>query len=394
MPQITTRAVSVGELLDVMYPLDTYAFESSPPLPDKTEWLGGTEELSTATIVATFADGKPVASALGWWMTQQVRGALFPMAGLAGIATALPERRKGYTRRTIGYLLAQMREEGKIFSCLYPFRESFYERLGYIGFPQARLVKFTPAVLLPLLKQAIDGDYEQLLILDGYQVFRSQMRQLRQQIHGLAIFDGDRKITQNTTWLLLAKVAGEIAGLMLYNLKGDLPQEFKLNIYRFYYHTHQGRYLLLQWIAHHTDQANAVEMRLPAFEQPETWLADLNIQSETLHWPRTPMGRVLEVAKIGGMTTGAGHFTARIVDPLCPWNEGNWNFETMDGVLRVETAKQADCEINIQALSSLVYGTLDPADWVFRGWGNPSPELQAVLRSMFPPKVPYLHESF
>jgi len=36
--------------------------------------------------------------------------------------------------------------------CLYPFRESFYERLGYVTFPQPRTARFSPQALLPLLK--------------------------------------------------------------------------------------------------------------------------------------------------------------------------------------------------------------------------------------------------
>jgi hypothetical protein len=47
------------------------------------------------------------------------------------------------------------------------------------------------------------------------------------------------------------------------------------------------------------------------------------------------MGRVVDVARIGGMETGPGGFTARVSDPLCPWNEGVWRFETVDGKLQV-----------------------------------------------------------
>jgi hypothetical protein len=54
----------------------------------------------------------------------------------------------------------------------------------------------------------------------------------------------------------------------------------------------------------------------------------------------------------------------------------------------------ADCNLTIQALAALVYGTHDPEDFAIRGWGNPSPEVQAVMREMFPPMQPHLHEYF
>ena len=106
------------------------------------------------------------------------------------------------------------------------------------------------------------------------------------------------------------------------------------------------------------------------------------------------MGRVLDVAGIGGMHTGPGRFSARILDPLCPWNEGVWQFETAGGELHVSPGGRAGCDLTIQGLSALVYGTHDPNDLPLRGWGNPTAELQAELRALFPPRVPYVHEVF
>jgi hypothetical protein len=106
------------------------------------------------------------------------------------------------------------------------------------------------------------------------------------------------------------------------------------------------------------------------------------------------MGRVVDVAGIGGMETGPGCFAARVSDPLCPWNTGVWQFEAVDGRLQVDRASQADCDLSIQALAALIYGTHDPGDFVFREWGNLSPALQTIMRAMFPPLVPYLHEYF
>lgn len=64
-------------------------------------------------------------------------------------------------------------------------------------------------------------------------------------------------------------------------------------------------------------------MALPT-DRPETWLADLAVSTESMN--RAPMGRVLDVAQMGGQQVGDGRFTAAIHDPICPWNEGNWEF--------------------------------------------------------------------
>jgi hypothetical protein len=64
------------------------------------------------------------------------------------------------------------------------------------------------------------------------------------------------------------------------------------------------------------------------------------------------------------------------------------------GVLQVSPAKHADCALSIQALAALLYGTHDPGDFAFRGWGDPSPQVQATMRAMFPRMLPHMHEMF
>jgi len=108
----------------------------------------------------------------------------------------------------------------------------------------------------------------------------------------------------------------------------------------------------------------------------------------------SPMGRVLDMETITGMGVGEGSFTAQLSDPLCPWNEGVWQFESANGVLAVSKGGSAECELNINALSALFYGTHDPGDFALRDWGNPTQELRSTMRRMFPAKLPYLHEIY
>jgi predicted acetyltransferase len=394
MPNTIIRQLEGDEMLDVRYGLNTYAFRASPPLVNKTEWKETVRGQKGFIYLALFEDEIPAAAAATTRMTQQVRGALFPAGGVWGVATAPGARRKGYARRVLERLFAADRQDGAVFSCLYPFRESFYERLGYVTFPLPRTARFSPHALAPLLKKDLGGKVELLPILEGYDIFRSYLAKLRQSIHGMLLFDQtDPSWAQHMHyWLALAKVNGEITGMLLYALKGDAIAEFELQARYFYATTSLGKYLLLQWIALHADQTNRVRIDLPPFEQPETWLSDMQVKTESV--ARAPMGRVLDVALIGGMHTGPGSFTARLSDPFCPWNEGNWRFETVDGRLQVRPVESAACDLSIQALSGLVYGCHNPADFAIRGWGSPALEVQQVMRTMFPPLIPFMHEEF
>jgi predicted acetyltransferase len=395
MTDITIRRMSSEEILEAMFPLTSYAFRASPPFSGEEEWQETIRQRQGVSYYALFEGKAAVATVASTAMSQQVRGALFPAGGIWGVATHPGARRKGYCRRLMVDLLAAEREEGRALSCLYPFRESFYERLGYVTFPAARTATLKPASLAPLLGQDLGGQIELLLIGDGYDLYRDYLHRLQRRVHGLGLFvHGDQAQAQksNRSWLALAQVDGEPAGLLLYELKGEEVTQFTLRAYRFYYDNSRARYLLLQWIARHVDQASQAELWLPCYEHPETWLADLQVRTESQ--ARAPMARVVDVAGLGGMGTGPGRFSARIADPLCPWNEASWHFESVDGHLQVGPARRAECDLTIQALSALVYGTHDPGDFAFRGWGPPPAALQATLRAIFPPLLPHLHEYF
>jgi predicted acetyltransferase len=395
MTDTTIRRMPTEEMLEILFPLAGYAFHSSPPFQGQEEWNETVRQREGVTYWALFEDDTAVATVASTAMTQHVRGALYGAGAVWAVTTHPAARRKGYCRRLMARLLAADREEGRPLSTLYPFRESFYEQMGYVTFPLPRKARLAPSSLSPLLKRNLGGEVELVLIGDGYDTYRDYLYKLQRRVQGMGVFVYGSKAQaqrQNRSWLALARVDGELVGLMLYDLKGERPTELDLRALRFYYDTSQGKYLLLQWIARHVDQAKEVEIWLPPFEQPETWLADIQVTTESQE--RAPMGRVADVAAIGGMHTGPGRFSARISDPICPWNEGVWGFETVDGALQIAPAEQADCDLTIQAMAALVYGSHDPDDFSIRGWGNPSPDILGTMRSMFAPQLPYLHEYF
>ena len=114
--------------------------------------------------------------------------------------------------------------------------------------------------------------------------------------------------------------------------------------------------------------------------------------------------RVVDVGAIGdmradsGASAGGGQFVAHISDPLCPWNEGAWRFAAEGGRLRVSRVEDrgggAVVELTIQGLTALVFGSHDPADFVYCGWGAPAPAALTAMRTLFPAALPYLFETF
>ena len=394
MPEIEIRRVQGDEAAEAWIPLGAYAFGETPPLWGHEEWERFVQHYTDPLQLILFEDGKPVASTARNCMTQNVRGTLYPAGGIWGVAVHPAGRRKGYARRLVVEMLAAMRAEGNALSMLYPFRESFYARVGYTRFPQPRMASFAPQPLLPLLSKELDGAVELVEIKDGAERFMDYLEAYQRWHHGFGLFSREQTVGdlrgENKAWLALAQIDGNVVGAMTYENKGD-PR--RMLVRNFYYDDYRGRYLLLEWCARHIDQIQEIEVRLAPEEQPDLWLEDLNPQFRAGF---APMGRVLDVTRLGGMEVGPGNITLRIRDEQCPWNEGCFRFTSLEGRLHVEAvgAVEPECELTSQGLAALIFGTHAPETFALRGWGRVPRATQATLCSMFPRMQPYLHSMF
>lgn len=389
------RDVSLEELAESHFSVLASAWLREPQSAEDVA-----EVLPTQTekhFLTMFDNGVPAATGASIPMTQNVRGTLVAMGGVSGVAADPRYRRRGYVRRVMTGLLAGMRERNQPVSTLYPFRESFYGRLGYVNFPQERLVRMSTSALEPLLRQAMPGEVALVKVRDGWDRYRAFLSDVQRRTHGMSLrptANASWTPNRNRHWLAFATAGGEIVGAMLY-APGENHRE--LQVSDFFYRDSAGKYLLLQWLARHIDQAREMWLNVGPDQMVETWLDDFDVGVHTRRSredQRDPMGRVVIVEGLAGLRAGPGRFTARIVDEHCPWNAGSYTFEAVNGELSVRRSDEAGCELTIQGLSALVFVGGDPGDFPYRGWGDPDAETRAAMRSMFPPVLPYLHEKF
>lgn len=382
---ITIRELdSEAEAFDMLNMMRFYSFRTSPSLPafsdeKRQQMIVGAQG---TRHYALFEDDEPVASAATLPLTQNVRGKLYQTTGLWAVCTLPQGRRKGYVRQ----LLADMftREREFVFGGLYPFRESFYQRMGYVTFPKLKSVSFDVALLSSLLKHDFSGKVELLNSRDGFDEWRNELHCYMQQTHGMAVCYINWTYAdlrdQDQHWLAYAVIDGQRRGMMLYKI---IDQDGKrvFNIHSLFTQDADARYHLLEWVARHIDQVARVSIALPPDAQPELWMPDMIMDCR---FDKPGMARVLDVARLEGMQVGDGGFSARISDPVCPWNNGIYRFEARDGLLHVEPVASADFDLTMQGLSALVFGTHPAESFAFKGWGNPTPAAQALFPRMQP----------
>lgn len=392
MTNFDIRRLEGDEKLETLHLPLNYAFSSSPPLRDRDQWIERMKYHADSITCAITEHDRVMAVAAGAPMTINVRGVIWPMSGLWGVVVMPEARRKGYATKVIHAVLEEAYKEDVALACLYAFRESFYERLGYVSWPQGRTATFKTAPLAPILKWDHEGSVEMMSIKDGYDIYRAFLLQQQKHTHGMALFSEEASVgmrERDKYWLAVARDGcGDVVGVMIYSI--DNSKQL-MKVQRFYANGIRARYLLLDYMARHIDQVLEVEVPLPPGSQPNTWIADIYAKQSAVE---PPMGRVLNVAGLDGIPVGEGAFTVNLSDPFCTWNEGVWRFESVGGELRVSPAERADCALTMQALSALVWGVRDPAEFEIRGWGDPPQSVQLAMQSMFPRTQPWHHSEY
>ncbi len=385
--------LDLEESIQVLHKLSTYAFTPTPPLPELEPFAKVIRQQKGAEYFAVFADGGPQSIGGLRDLSQNLRGNIFRMGGIANVASHPAGRRKGYVRTLLRHIFKVCREEGFVISCLYPFKEAFYERFGYVTLPQAMKILFNPEVLAPVLNMDHEGSVELVKFEQGYAEYLAYLEEIQQTTHGLSRFalPNPEMAKERDTWLAFARSKDRLVGLMQYTLKGEMMQQ-ELYAHDFLYSNPQGKFLLLDWIARHINQVVKAVLVLQPNIKGETLFTDLRPKYKGLFLP--PMGRVINIENLRGLKVGKGEINIQVTDTDCEWNNGVWMLASENGHLTIKKGRTPDCDLTIQGLSALIYGVYDPDEFNLRGWGNPEGGSSSVLRGMFPAATPFLHAMY
>ncbi|MFX0092983.1 MAG: enhanced intracellular survival protein Eis, partial [Candidatus Hodarchaeota archaeon] len=110
-----------------------YAFtrESSYITDQKELWYPPEDYYEEGRVLGIF-DGENLVSAITFEdYDLYIRGTLFKMGGLGGVATTPSHRNRGYIRNLLIACFEKMHQKEIPITVLYPFKSSFYENFGY-----------------------------------------------------------------------------------------------------------------------------------------------------------------------------------------------------------------------------------------------------------------------
>jgi predicted acetyltransferase len=342
-----------------------------------------------------FVEGRLVASTMVHRFRQSVRGVVKPMGGIAAVASYPEHRGSGHVARLLDHACLLMKGQGRPVSMLHPFRESFYERLGWVAAGAAIEIEVPTAALGHYLqRRSPPGWAEQRLApAAARDEFQALLRETAPRYNGFTFHEREpapKWENRSRDWLfVMIRGQGVLHAAARYEVRGSADSKV-LRVRDPWWRDLAGRNALLRFLAKHRDQAAAVNLQLPYGTRVHTWLRDAMTPFAVRVDEKPWMVRVVDVvpALRDLPAEPEGRLTIEVSDERCPWNSGLFDLEAKGGTLRAAASPgPGPCEARLdqKALASLVYGSRSVEEVCDLGWMDGPREL---LDAWFP-TVPF-----
>ncbi|MEX2584378.1 MAG: GNAT family N-acetyltransferase [Gemmatimonadota bacterium] len=327
-------------------------------------------------------EGRIVAACRLLRFQQWIGGVTIPMMGLSTVAIAPTHRRRGLAGQLVTTGLRHAGERGDAVSALFPFRTSFYRRLGYGMAGHALQYQFPPAALPDHPSRArveiAESQEARAEIASVYGRWApGQTGQLERPDRAWSLVwqKGSRH------GALYRSPAGEPTGYAVFRYLTDpTPQGRVVDVEEIAWLEPQARLGLLGWLASLSDQWEQILYRAHPDEGFAEHLSELRhpvdgvprwhfwFPSATLL--EGPMFRIIDME--GAWSARRVDSTVEVAvalevhDPQLPENEGGWTLTASGGRVEVTRGAGPDrCDVSvrtsIEVLSRLFIGSLSPS---------------------------------
>jgi len=337
------------------------------------------------------ADGQVVAALEIIPFRQWIAGEALPMAGIGMVTIAPTHRKRGLGAQLVAAAVVAAHERGDIASALYPFRNSFYQKLGYGQAGEALQYQIPPSALPDaserknvLLLEGKDARAEALLFyLRWIRTQNGQLERNHRLWHRLCGVpdEGEPNTGQLTRALVGYRgVDGALSGYALIVYRTDLPRTQRyLEVEEIAWLDATTRRGLYGWLASLGDQWEHIMMRA----LPGQRLGDIVSEPRLPHgtapnwglWApgatlmMGPMFRLLDLQaawkRRAVVDDGEDAWSVglEVVDAQLAHNAGTWRLGLEAHRVVVDRKGKADLNLrlNISTLSRLYIAALSPA---------------------------------
>ena len=311
-------------------------------------------------------------------LRQWIAGEAMPMTGVGTVAISPAHRKRGRAAELVTAALREGRARGDIASALFPFRVSFYRRLGY-GLAGEALQYQVPAGTLPdsaerqrvELLEDDDTRSEALALYNAWAAGQSGQLHRGMRLWQQTTADAGRALFGYRSH------RGELEGYALVIYRTDLPPQRRfLEVDEIVWTTPAARAGLYAWLGSLTDQWQQILLRALPSDRLSDWLREPRLPHDSAPpwrlWAPSatlmsgPMFRLLDVrAAFEGRRVEPSPPIAvaiEVMDAMFEENCGSWRIVLDAGRAFVERTGALDLSLrmDISTLSRIFIGALPP----------------------------------
>jgi len=297
-------------------------------------------------------------------------GGIAPARGVGGVASDPVSRGQGHIRALLKAVLEDDRENGQLFSVLYPFSHPFYRKFGYELCFDTYMKKF-PMEALREFRGRTGFQVRMITPDDGTGALQPIYTAYAKQFN-LAVAR-DARIWQRYTlsepkkadeYCYVLSRGGEDIAYAMFKFRVDVPPFIRtLCLDDYAFKDIQALYDLLAYLYRYSAQAKHLELMVPPTLPLSSLLPEPN-HIETARGIR-PMARAVHVEKV---LTAMRHpkadcaYSIYVEDEFLPDNTGNYRVGCIQGgsvtVLKTD-AGEADLRVSVQTFTQLAFGFLN-----------------------------------
>ena len=355
-------------------------------------------------------DGQIVASLVLYPFTSFVRGARVPLAGVGSVAVSPEHRRRGVGEAILRSALRELRQRGAALSALYPFRGSYYRKLGYgpievvhqiaaaaANLPASDEARRVRRLMLPD-RPLVQALYDRIAP-QGHFALERPAAWWSQRLWG---YPGD--------WVVYeGKRRGQIEGYLYYDVENARgPFRLALTVAEVVAATPQAHRGLVGHLATLADQVEEIHYAAPA---DHAWISLLKT-SQNLR----PGAEIGPFHDTGGVAHGAmlrvldvkaalesvpvapevrGDVTLEVEDAVLPQNARAWRISARDGRVRASAdagRRGPRLRAPVDALALLVAGTMSPLRAAEVGLVDDAGGAAEIVDPWWRARAPFLHQ--
>lgn len=327
-------------------------------------------------------------------------GKTVPMTGIGAVATLPEYRGNGAIRQIMIQAMRQMKEEGQVFSYLYPFSHEYYRKFGYemcflrrvARFPLAGLQNRKPFGKLTFFQKNDDLSPYQTVHAKFISNYNLGIQRTLKSFKNL--LDQDPYVTRQYTYLWHNDSA-TAKSYLTFKAGNGSENGVQMKILDFSWTDAEGLNGMLSCLGRFEAQFKEVFWEVPEnvdifglVQEPY----DIGLKIECGGMNRVvDAKKALENLKV---SEGEGRSVIRITDGFLPWNNETYEIHWQAGQMSVkETNQEPDTEITVQILARLVVGYYTPEAAELSGHLVVKKNLDS-LTTLFPKKNTYINDRF